>query len=265
MTNIVTYPETVTYFLPVPDMRCIYPEYLSDPKILLCPSDPEIPHPSSPIDALEFKPGIKRIQTLMDNGLATQYCMLAHLTVPRSYAYFSFATFSAAQGRAMLYLWGEQGLADPQPIALEVGEECPYVDEAKGQILAEVHRPMTALDARDFRDTYALVEANNKPLPWALHPLHEGIERIFFLQGDPHPESEIPVMFDFWGSPSSTASVIDREASIGMNHVPNGCNVLYMDGHVRFVKYDIQYPVMNDPKGYYGGDFGADLASLNLG
>jgi prepilin-type processing-associated H-X9-DG protein len=28
-----------------------------------------------------------------------------------------------------------------------------------------------------------------------------------------------------------------------MNHVPGGCNVLYMDGHVEFVKYPSKTPV----------------------
>ncbi|NLT60446.1 MAG: hypothetical protein GXX88_07375, partial [Candidatus Hydrogenedentes bacterium] len=27
------------------------------------------------------------------------------------------------------------------------------------------------------------------------------------------------------------------------NHVPGGCNVLYMDGHVEFIKYPGKFPV----------------------
>ncbi len=27
------------------------------------------------------------------------------------------------------------------------------------------------------------------------------------------------------------------------NHVPGGCNVLYMDAHVEFIKYRAKYPV----------------------
>ena len=30
--------------------------------------------------------------------------------------------------------------------------------------------------------------------------------------------------------------------NIGYNHVPGGCNVLYMDGHVAFVKYGNDFP-----------------------
>ena len=33
-------------------------------------------------------------------------------------------------------------------------------------------------------------------------------------------------------------------AGIGVyNHVPGGCNVLYMDGHVEFVKFGTKFPV----------------------
>jgi prepilin-type processing-associated H-X9-DG protein len=28
-----------------------------------------------------------------------------------------------------------------------------------------------------------------------------------------------------------------------MNHIPGGCNVLYMDGHVEFVRYPGETPV----------------------
>jgi prepilin-type processing-associated H-X9-DG protein len=28
-----------------------------------------------------------------------------------------------------------------------------------------------------------------------------------------------------------------------MNHVPGGCNVLYLDGHVDFIKYPTDTPV----------------------
>jgi prepilin-type processing-associated H-X9-DG protein len=28
-----------------------------------------------------------------------------------------------------------------------------------------------------------------------------------------------------------------------MNHIPGGCNVLYMDGHVQFIKYGTDSPV----------------------
>ncbi len=28
-----------------------------------------------------------------------------------------------------------------------------------------------------------------------------------------------------------------------MNHIPGGCNVLYMDGHVQFVRFETAFPL----------------------
>jgi len=68
----------------------------------------------------------------------------------------------------------------------------------------------------------------------------EGIER-FFISDINNPaatalaQSEIPVQWDWIGTNVS-----------GYNHVPGGCNVLYMDGHVRFVRYREAFPVTEE-------------------
>jgi len=41
--------------------------------------------------------------------------------------------------------------------------------------------------------------------------------------------------------------------------------VLYMDGHVEFVRYTTKYPLMNDPPGTYGEDFAFVLAHATQG
>ncbi len=62
--------------------------------------------------------------------------------------------------------------------------------------------------------------------------LREGIER-FFITDINNPaasalaQSTLPVMWD---------EISDGEPS-HFNHVPGGCNVLYLDGHVEFVRY----------------------------
>ena len=65
----------------------------------------------------------------------------------------------------------------------------------------------------------------------------KGIER-FFISDINNPASnakaasQIAISFDFT---STTAS--------DFNHVPGGSNVLYMDGHVEFLKYPSDFPV----------------------
>jgi prepilin-type processing-associated H-X9-DG protein len=73
--------------------------------------------------------------------------------------------------------------------------------------------------------------------------LREGIER-FFISDINNPaasaqaQSEIVVMQDIavW-----TAAPSDGQPSY--NHVPGGGNVLYMDGHVEFLKYPSEHPL----------------------
>jgi prepilin-type N-terminal cleavage/methylation domain-containing protein/prepilin-type processing-associated H-X9-DG protein len=66
--------------------------------------------------------------------------------------------------------------------------------------------------------------------------LREGIER-FFIEDINNPsatsvsQGQLPVMFD-----KVSTNVME------FNHVPGGGNVLYMDGHVEFVKFPGQYP-----------------------
>ncbi|MBN2311207.1 MAG: DUF1559 domain-containing protein [Candidatus Hydrogenedentes bacterium] len=71
--------------------------------------------------------------------------------------------------------------------------------------------------------------------------LREGIER-FLVTDINNPaataqgQSEIVVMMDFV---TSDVSGSPQE----FNHVPGGCNVLWLDGHVTFVKYQEKWPV----------------------
>ena len=67
--------------------------------------------------------------------------------------------------------------------------------------------------------------------------MREGIER-FFISDINNPaasskaQSEVSVMWD-------QVSVDAGE----FNHIPGGCNVLWMDGHVSFIKYPGEWPV----------------------
>jgi prepilin-type processing-associated H-X9-DG protein len=61
--------------------------------------------------------------------------------------------------------------------------------------------------------------------------LREGIERFFITDinnpaGSALAQTEVPIMWD------AVATVVSN-----FNHIPGGANVLYMDGHVEFVRY----------------------------
>jgi prepilin-type processing-associated H-X9-DG protein len=56
-------------------------------------------------------------------------------------------------------------------------------------------------------------------------------------------QSGVPVMWDTFGSGEFSDS---GDAKVVFNHLPGGCNVLYMDGHVAFIRYPGAFPIVND-------------------
>ena len=58
--------------------------------------------------------------------------------------------------------------------------------------------------------------------------------------GSAMAQSTIPVFCDPVGSFEKSGSVAQVQR---FNHVPGGSNVLYMDGHVEFIKYEAKFPV----------------------
>ncbi|MCD6288139.1 MAG: hypothetical protein J7M12_03390 [Candidatus Hydrogenedentes bacterium] len=75
-----------------------------------------------------------------------------------------------------------------------------------------------------------------------VYRIREGIERFFITDvnnpsGSAMAQSAIPFAFDGFGGTRDPNSIED------FNHLPGGCNVLYMDGHVEFVKYPGRFPI----------------------
>ncbi|MBI2423699.1 MAG: DUF1559 domain-containing protein [Candidatus Hydrogenedentes bacterium] len=74
-------------------------------------------------------------------------------------------------------------------------------------------------------------------VPVRIMRTREGIERFFITDinnpaGSAQAQSTIPLMYDFFSAQSDE-----------YNHVPGGSNVLWMDGHVTFVRYPGEYPL----------------------
>jgi len=71
-----------------------------------------------------------------------------------------------------------------------------------------------------------------------VYRLREGIERFFITDinnpaGSTQAQSELPIMWDTASAGYAGLAEMAEE----FNHVPGGSNVLFMDGHVEFVKF----------------------------
>ena len=88
-----------------------------------------------------------------------------------------------------------------------------------------------------------LYEADLSYSGGTIYRLREGIERFFISDinnaaASNKAQSEISVMWDSCWTMSTTADGYSQ-----FNHVPGGANVLFMDGHVKFIKYPSSWPV----------------------
>jgi prepilin-type processing-associated H-X9-DG protein len=218
----------------------IYPEYLTDPNILFCPSD-------SDLDPTEF---------VDSNGNPILHRRPER--VDQSYAYIGWA-FDRIEANK-----GGCGPITGYPLLSVIvsllGGAIPTGAQAPLQLAAGVDRlaenilnmgGVTAYTSTNPSAAGTLIKIADMDLDVSnrgtgadgallgngggptIYRLREGIERFLITDinnpaASAQAQSELVVMFDQIGTGAGVAL---------MNHVPGGLNVLYMDGHVRFVRY----------------------------
>ena len=226
-----------------------YPEYLTDPAILICPSDPDA-QGSSTQEALN-------IITDDGSGNCPATCQGAITNVDQSYLYFGFVldktkdTDAIVSGSAIL-------LPNPANVNAQLAaglgtlttifagqynnnnsDDDVYLDASVN--LNPSNNPVAQLilsQAGNVGPDTTLGNGNST----SLNRLREGIERFLITDinnpaGSALAQSDLPVMFDI----ISTAGV-SGQATLLFNHMPGGSNVLYMDGHVEFQRYPGEFP-----------------------
>jgi prepilin-type N-terminal cleavage/methylation domain-containing protein/prepilin-type processing-associated H-X9-DG protein len=108
------------------------------------------------------------------------------------------------------------------------------------------------------------------PQPTVFRRLKDGIERFFITDinnpaASARAQSTIWTMMDAWANYGSVyaAGWGSNNFVTSFNHVPGGSNVLYMDGHVEFVKYGTKVPVKEASSvSYYGSRISLYLAEM---
>ncbi len=207
-----------------PDPFVVYPEYLTDPNICFCPSDAE----SGPADIENAVTGENTFSTLCDDA---NYGAAA---VDESYAYISWVLDRAETTDQQMAISpvpdiAPDGINGPAQLGLVA------VDVFLPLYLSPVEHPEAEVDRN--------VDVSQSEYPNCgngggsiIYRLAEGVER-FCIGNIANPsetalaQSEIWIMFDHVATYPA-----------GFNHVPGGSNVLYLDGHVDFVRYVAETP-----------------------
>ena len=192
----------------MPNPGSIYPEYLTDAHVMLCPSDPEGESVFEPgwggtwVDAA----GNLDIRPADPAGCPAGWGAFAE-DGDASYLYMGFAV----PGNEILEGWADPGLLliALAPVMLNPDEDFTLSHPVDGDV--QIYR------------------------------LREGIERFLITDinnpaSSTQAQSELAVMWDI--------VMIDVSH---FNHVPGGANVLFMDGHVEFIRYPSEeFPVTEE-------------------
>jgi len=196
-----------------PYIPSVYPEYLTDPAILVCPSDPDI-------ESMQYSDGSTCVHVDDDD---------------------------TSQGPA-----GESGCSDEADASYgyfgwildQVGDNDTTIPVAEGNAALQFYLLVGELTTQAEAENWgALDEDMNIGAPNGnaggdtIYRLREGIERFMITDinnpaGSAQAQSEIFIMLD------AMSTEIQN-----YNHVPGGCNVLYLDGHVGFIRYPGEAPV----------------------
>jgi len=207
---------------PMPRVLAVYPEYVNDPMIFLCPSDND----GQPF-RLQDEHGEWAIHIPTTEGGKMG-------EVNRSYFYTSGYLYDklndtdpvnviGAYPESSTFFEGDDLLVEGPAQFYEANEVMvnqilPVIGEPEAVAFFDQDIPMT---------THELGNGSSG----TIFRLREGIER-FLITDINNPaagaasQSAIFVMFD----------MINTD-TVQFNHVPGGGNVLYMDGHVEFVRY----------------------------
>lgn len=233
----------------------LYPEYWTDPNIAICASDTRGDTMGSDFGLKEDYAGqvVQTAQAAAGNSdIRARYCFESMVSMPISYCYIGYAVRTEAQlAQYISDRWwkGEQlHTADPanEGIYIPKGDMSAYGCDYTLLIYP-------ALGEGEFQTVMPAEDVDGSGLPSSYHQLKEGIERFFITDinnpaGSAMAQSEFAVMMDSWGSSATWLDAFTRSNTGDVpvsrfNHLPGGCNVLYMDGHAEFIRYGTKYPV----------------------
>lgn len=219
-----------------PSVYAIYPEYLTDVNIMWCPSDSRLGEKRERMYANEGHP----------SGLPAGTPLIAWdpNRINDSYFYIGwvFDNLKATRPASDFAIVGAllDEVPPSAPIPAQIGAA---LDGLAEQYTAEITAIMGGggdiIGAAGILDNDARVSSSVQGMGLGngesdtIYRLREGIER-FLITDINNPaasamaQSSLFIMLDNFGSGGGMQY---------FNHVPGGCNVLFMDGHAEFIRY----------------------------
>lgn len=198
----------------------IYPEYLTDWAVIVCPSDPDFTGDHAQL--------LDIINQTGDNDVPCPFAGYAS-SPDHSYLYSGYVTDGADAD-------------DPVIMAPDIDNGSWEVPAQLFEWFVKIYFPPTTDETRNeivenpIQVTPGLGNAGGS----TINRLKEGIERFLITDinnpaAGARAQSDVVVIWDIIN--------VRPQADAGFNHVPGGINVLYMDGHVEFVRYPSkEYP-----------------------
>lgn len=223
-----------------PRVNSIYPEYLTDPAVLICPSDP-----NEKVDVFKDKKGNTNFQAYYVDP-ATR----AAVGIGQGDKVGGQEGVSAVDSSYVYFGWVYDRIRDTDPQDT-VGNTVPLLTTLISNIDLATSGPVQYLTSLNFLVTKFLSEGEqvrdedleatdgngNGGVGKAIYRFREGIER-FLITDINNPAASAKAQSETW----VMLDVLSTDVS-NYNHIPGGSNVLYMDGHVSFIKYPGDQPV----------------------
>ncbi len=208
-----------------PQVSALYPEYLTDPYIMICPSDPDA----------------SNVKTKLENNNGNIIALSDEIDA--SYAYFGWVfddvkKSAPASSFTIVGILGLGSIDTSQLVPVQIAGALDGINEhystELGAYIADSN-PRALLKPAD--------QDAELPSQWAgygngggntIYRIREGIERFMITDinnagASSKAQSSIWIMLDTFSAGGVAADLF--------NHIPGGCNVLYMDGHVEFLRY----------------------------
>ncbi|MFC1736781.1 prepilin-type N-terminal cleavage/methylation domain-containing protein [Candidatus Hydrogenedentota bacterium] len=242
-----------------PDPNVVYPQYLDDLSVTQCASDKQMDAAGVMVAARipdgDLMDHIEAAESAGDQ-LSRRYFLAACLG--RSYWYHGFAIKNTGEFYGMWNGTGTRPIIETIP---------PGTIKGVNPVMMPVSLKNWDWDMEleeDQKLAWTAIQGTGLGETLTVRRLREGVcglacTDLVGLESNVVSQCLLPVMFDVFGNYDSADYT---GGGLVYNHRPDGCNVLYMDGHVDYVVQNSKFPIIDDTEN--GGGIPRQVAHYGL-